>query len=141
MHLRTALVETKRLSDALLCDLSKFLLAKRTGTLDDGPLLNALHAKGMPAVDDGLLLFEVLDAYDTLKDRLLVQISTLLLLFQVIFVGRVLCLLLSSSDLLIGSLFGCLVFNLSLRSCRPRMLLLNDAGAALHLLLARERLR
>ena len=72
MHLRTALVETKRHSDALLCDLSKFLLAVGTGILDGGPLLNALHAKGMPAVDDGLLLFEVLDAYDALKDRLLV---------------------------------------------------------------------
>ena len=72
MHLRTALVETKRLSDALLCDLSKFLLAVGTGILDGGPLLNALHTKGMPAVDDGLLLFEVLDAYDALKDRLLV---------------------------------------------------------------------
>ena len=118
MHLRTALVETQRLSDALLCDLSKFLLAVGAGILDGGPLLNALHAKGMSAVDYGLLLLEVLDAYDALKDRLLVQINTLLLLFLVVtFVGKVLCRLLSTSNLIIGSLFGCLVFNLSLQSC------------------------
>ena len=114
MHLGTAFVETQRLSDALLRDLSKFLLAVGAGILDGGPLLNALHAKGMPTVDDGLLLFEVLDAYDALKDRLLVKINALLLLFLVMFVGKVLCRLLSTSNLIIGSLFGCLVFNLSL---------------------------
>ena len=72
MHLRAALVKTKRLSDALLCDLSEFLLAVGTCILDGGPLLNAFHAKRMPTVDYGLPLFEVLYAYDALKDRLLV---------------------------------------------------------------------
>ena len=72
MHLRAAFVQTKRLSDALLCDLSKFLLAVGTGVLDGGPLLNAFHAKCMPAVDYGLLLFEVLYADNALKDSLLV---------------------------------------------------------------------
>ena len=86
MHLRAAFVQTQRLSDALLSDLSKFLLAVGTGVFDGCPLLNAFHAKCMPAVDYGLLLFEVLYAYNALKDRLLVQISTFLLLFQVIFV-------------------------------------------------------
>ena len=117
MHLWTAFVETQRLPDSLLRDLSKFLLAVGAGILDSGPLLNALHAKGMSAVDYGLFLLEVLDAYDALKDRILVQINALLLLFLVMFVGKVLSRLLIASNLIIGSLFGCLVFNLSLQSC------------------------
>ncbi len=72
MHLRTAFVKSKRLSDTLLCDLSKFLLAVGAGILDGGPLLNAFNAECMPAVDYGLLLFEVFNAYYALQDHLLV---------------------------------------------------------------------
>jgi hypothetical protein len=128
----------------LLSDLSEFLLAIRTGSLDGGPRLNALHAKGMPTVDYGLLLFEFLVAHNALKDLLLARINTLLLLFLVMFVGKVLCRLLFASDLIIGSLFGCSVFNeasLSLRSCRLRMLIFSNPGGAPRFLLARVRQR
>jgi hypothetical protein len=72
VHLRAAFIKAKRLSDALLCDLSEFLLAVGTGILDGGPLLNAFHAKRMPTVNYGLPLFEVFYAYDALKYHLLV---------------------------------------------------------------------
>lgn len=106
MHLRTAFVKTERLSNALFCDLSEFLLAVGTGILYGSPLLNALYAKCMPAVDYGLFLIEVLHAYNALKNCLLVNIDTLLLLFQMmIFVGMVLLMHLSISYLIISSLF------------------------------------
>jgi hypothetical protein len=120
------------------------LLAVGAGILDGGPLLNALHAKDMPAVDYALVLLEVLMAYNALKDRLLVKINTLLHLFLVMFVGKVLFRLIFVSELIIRSFFLCSVFYdhiLSLQNCTPRMLLLSNDGGVFSTSCSLERQR
>ena len=69
--------------NALLCNLSKLLLAVRASVFDGSPLLYALYAECMSAVDYSLLLEEVLNTYNALND-LLFQWSSLLFLFQII---------------------------------------------------------